>query len=181
MSQQAHRLARRLAGRERPDEHKSVLSDPAVDLDILVGDRVGKREGRLGPGTGREGKERFAAPVERPSQVDRGGAGGVEAVPGPGEGFVRRVGGHPQGHCIGGGGPDEGSSPHPHVTDGDRAVVDRLQLGDPKVVGEPPLVDDPKRARVVVPPERAVVCAIDLHAKVSSPSGARFPAGTGSF
>ena len=49
MREQAHRLARALSGSKLADEGEPVLSDPAVDLDVLVGDLVGEGEGGFRP------------------------------------------------------------------------------------------------------------------------------------
>jgi hypothetical protein len=74
----------------------SRMSDEPVDPDhpvrlhILVADRGGLGEGGLGAVGLGQPRERRAHLVERPAQVDRGGAGGVEDVVGAGE---RGVGG----------------------------------------------------------------------------------------
>ena len=60
----------------------------AVELDVLVGDPAARRVGGLGA-LGRRQRRRSAAHlVERPAQVDGGGAGRVQLLPGLVEGGV---------------------------------------------------------------------------------------------
>ncbi len=163
MGQDADRLSVLLARCDLADDLKTILADAVVDADIFVGNLVRELQ-RCGGAVGFRQREQVrTAAVERPTQVDGRRPGLVEKLPGRVQMRIGRVDLCGQCHTVGSGCTNERRAAHAHLNDGVGEVLKCVDLLDAEFVRQPALIDDLQGSLVVIPPERAVMSAVDLH------------------
>ena len=156
-------LARLLAHGGSRDQLGAVGADGAVGRDVGVGELGGALVGGGGTGRPRQVADGGAHLVERPAQVDGGGALPGQMGDGAVEALVGGVRAQRQAHAIGGRDADQRRAAHLHGEDGPGGVIERLERDDDELVRQPRLVDDVDRPAVVREPDRAIGFAVDVH------------------
>jgi len=167
MGKDAHGLARLLFRSDLANDIEAVRADCAVELNIFFGDLGGTLIGSIRTFCLRQWTQIFAHRIQRPAQVDGGGAGLVEFFPYGIEVSIRGVFRHRDGNAVGGGDADQRRAAYPHVADCIGDIGDGFQCYDTEFMRQPALVDDVNGATVFVQPDRMVVAFSDFHARIS--------------
>ena len=141
---------------------EAVLADGEAGGHVIVGNDAGFGERGLGAVFRRERLYARAHAIERPAQVDRRGARGVQQSVGAREVGVRRIGAQGEPQAIGRDGADERRAAHLHGGDGVCGVVLGTHGEGDEVVRELRLVEDMERGAVVGRPHGAIRLTVDL-------------------
>ncbi len=149
----------------RLDEGKAVLADGAVGGNIGIADL-----GRARPGGSEALAMRAVADggrhlIQRPQEIDGGGAGAAEAGYGRLQRDIGCILPQRQANAIGRGGADQRRTPYLHHLDRAGGIFEAFQTGDDEAMGKLGLVDDRDRAAILAWPDGAVMGAVDLHGR----------------
>ena len=147
----------------RADQPEPMLADLPVGLDILLADLGG-----AGVSCGDALVAWLVAHgllhlLERPAEIDRGGAGGGEDLASPLQRFIRSVAPERERHAVGGGRPDQRRASDLHGGDGARRILQRAQRHGLEHMRQLGLIDDLDRPAVVIEPDGAVMLSVDVH------------------
>ena len=158
------RLLVLLALGRHQDGLEAVLADAPVGLDVVLADLRRALVGCRQPSLPRQIAHRAQHLLQRPAQVDGGGALRGQQRDGAVDGLVGGVRAQRQANAVGGRGADQRRAAHLHGLNRARRVLDRLERRDRQLVRQLRLVDDLHRPAVRGEPDRAIGLAVDVHA-----------------
>ena len=90
-------------------------------------------------------------------------SGLVQGFPSRLQGRIAWIQAHGQRHAISGGRANKRRAANMHVLDGAGKALQAIQLFNPKVMGQPSLINDLQGLGVSVPPQGSIGCAVNFH------------------